>query len=143
VTTGDSHRYFREAENLGASFGSVFPPLPDLSEGFGSGLAPGQPPDAIMLENKGAGVGATGIEPGRKASRKAGNTRVYRAYVEPDTTNGDQSRGLERDLGRALKLAAEAGEWSVVAALSKQLDAMRPTAWARVNRDTDDFDGGE
>jgi hypothetical protein len=63
--------------------------------------------------------------------------------VEPDTTNGDQSRGLERDLGRALKLAAEAGEWSVVAALSKQLDAMRPTAWARVNRDTDDFDGGE
>ena len=55
--------YIREAENLGASFGKVFPPLPDLARGLGSGQAPSQTGDAITLENKAAGVGATGFEP--------------------------------------------------------------------------------
>jgi len=47
--------YILEAENLGASFGRVFPPLPDLARGFGSGLAPGQTDDAITPENRGWG----------------------------------------------------------------------------------------
>jgi integrase len=55
--------YIREAENLGASFGTVFPPLPDLVTGFGSGLDAIQTDEAIQLENKGSGVGATGFEP--------------------------------------------------------------------------------
>jgi hypothetical protein len=37
---------------------------------------------------------------------------------------GSLSCGAEADLARALKLAAEAGEWAVVASLSRQLEAL-------------------
>ena len=60
---GTTEGYIREAENLGASFGKVFPPLPDLSRGFGIGLERAEPAAMIPLENKPFRVGATGIEP--------------------------------------------------------------------------------
>jgi hypothetical protein len=37
---------------------------------------------------------------------------------------GDLSCGPERDLARAVRLAAEAGEWDVVAMLSRQLESL-------------------
>ena len=38
---------------------------------------------------------------------------------------GDHSRGPVADLAAALKLAAEAGEWAVVAGVARQLEAVR------------------
>jgi hypothetical protein len=48
-----------------------------------------------------------------------------------ETPNRGDSRGLLADLALAVRLAAEAGEWSVVSTLSRQLDLL--TAQQGVN----------
>lgn len=43
---------------------------------------------------------------------------------------GDHSRGPVEDLAIALKLAAEAGQWSLVATLASQIEALTCTSIA-------------
>ena len=58
---------------------------------------------------------------GREEARVVAKGRQEGAEVAPV---GDPSRGAEADLAHALKLAAAAGEWAVVASLSRQLEAL-------------------
>jgi hypothetical protein len=66
---------------------------------------------------------------GKRKSAKSGQTPRKGAYVDARASGKSPvrsgSHGPEADLARALKLAAEAGEWEVVADLSRQLEAMR------------------
>jgi hypothetical protein len=55
--------YIREAQNLGASFGTVFPPLPDLSRGFATDSQFCETQTGIPGSFAALLVGATGIEP--------------------------------------------------------------------------------
>jgi hypothetical protein len=58
---------------------------------------------------------------GRETAPVVAKGRDQGAEIAPV---GDLSRGAEADLAHALKLAAEAGEWAVVASLSRQLEAL-------------------
>jgi len=72
-------------------------------------------------------VGAAGFE--RAAENAATTTKhaVSGAEAVVETPSGDRSRGPEADLAHAMRLAAEAGQWGIVADLSRQLDAVRRT----------------
>lgn len=59
--------------------------------------------------------------------------------VVVETPIGDRSRGPEADLAHAMRLAAEAGQWGIVADLSRQLDAVRQ-GWDRRGRGLDPTD---
>jgi hypothetical protein len=66
---------------------------------------------------------------GQRKHAKSGQAPRKEAYAE-DLALGKSpvrsvSHGPEADLARALKLAAEAGEWAVVSDLSRQLEALR------------------
>jgi hypothetical protein len=45
-----------------------------------------------------------------------------------ETPTGDRSRGAEADLAHALRLAAEARQWTVVVTLGRELEALRTEA---------------
>jgi len=47
--------YIREAENLGASFGTVFPALPDLARGSAKVSDPDETSEPIQLKNSASG----------------------------------------------------------------------------------------
>ena len=72
-------------------------------------------------------MGAAGIESGSEVLE---TPREVAKRREPEERSnqlepvGDVSRGLERDLARALVLAAEAGDWDIVTMLSRQLEAL-------------------
>ncbi len=63
ATFSTTEGYIREAENLGASFGQVFPALPDLSRGSVTVRDSGRTESTIGPKTRGAGVGAAGLEP--------------------------------------------------------------------------------
>jgi hypothetical protein len=66
---------------------------------------------------------------GHRDAAKSGEPLPNEAY-RGDRASGKSpvrsvSRGPDADLATALRLAAEAGEWAVVADLSRQLEALR------------------
>ncbi len=72
-------------------------------------------------------MGAAGLE---SPSEGAENTQIPAQPHETNQTKspaagiGEDSHGPGADLARAVKLAAEAGEWAIVAALARQLDLL-------------------
>ena len=103
--------------------GTPFPPLPGR-------LLGGRP---------GAAVGPAGGGAPNLAQFPRKTVESVRTNRPAEGTGGD-SPGPGADLALALRLAAEAGEWSVVSALARQLDllaAQQGTASLRV------FKGGK
>ncbi len=89
--------YIREAENLGASFGRVFPPLPDLARGFGSGL------DSAELETENLSGSATSGWAQQDFESAGESAEIQAKAADPthseggETPIGDRSRGPEAD----------------------------------------------
>jgi hypothetical protein len=63
ATFSTTEGYIREAENLGASFGAVFPALPDLAATLGFVSDQSETLFAKSSDSRPLLVGATGIEP--------------------------------------------------------------------------------
>jgi hypothetical protein len=74
-------------------------------------------------------VGATGIERASETLETAGKPAPSPDSDVAKSPVGDVSPGPlpdpAADLARALKLAAEAGQWEIVSLLARQLEAMR------------------
>ncbi len=68
--------YIREAENLGRSFGTVFPPLPSLERTFAALSLSSETLEGNVAESVPLVVGATGFEPAdflHETARNAAN----------------------------------------------------------------------
>jgi hypothetical protein len=70
-------------------------------------------------------VGAAGFESEAEKPELPEKKAGLGSKVVVEAPIGDRSRGPEADLAHAVRLAAEAGQWVVVADLSRQLDAVR------------------
>jgi hypothetical protein len=76
-------------------------------------------------------VGAAGFEREAEIAETREEEAASGSGVVVETPTGDRSCGPEADLAHAMRLAAEARQWGVVADLSRQLDAVRRGALAR------------
>lgn len=120
--------YVREAEAVRDGFGDVFPPLP-AELGGGEIECPGSVPSVPELpKNLGKMATPTGIERlagGRVSPRNdVGSAREG----PPGVSRGVEPRSPEADLAEALRLAAAAERWDIVAQLSRQLAVMQDAA---------------
>ena len=68
-------------------------------------------------------MGAAGIE--RASNSREPTRKAAKGREEGDTKSPVHDDSQEADLARAVRLAAEAGEWIVVTELSRQLEAIR------------------
>ena len=82
-------------------------------------IAPVSTPNAAFV------VGAAGFESEAEKHEMPEKEAASSSEVVVETPTGDRSRGPEADLAHAMRLAAEAGQWGIVADLSRQLDAVR------------------
>ena len=78
-------------------------------------------------------MGAAGFESEAENATTGEKVADSGSEAVVETPTGDRSRGPEADLAHAMKLAAEAGQWGIVADLSRQLDAVRQR-WDRRGR---------
>jgi len=86
------------------------------------------PDDAIApvsAPNAGFVVGAAGFEREAENAETLEKEACSGSEAVAETPIGGRSRGPEADLAHAMRLAAEAGQWVLVADLSRQLDALR------------------
>ncbi len=79
----------------------------------------------VSAEHGGHRVGAAGFEREAENAEICEKEAASGLRVVVETPIGDRSRGPDTDLAHAVRLAAEAGQWIVVADLSRQLDALR------------------
>lgn len=96
--------YIREAENLGASFGTVFPPL---SEAIAPQSPRGRFAIAKYAKRQGVVVGATGFEPATESAAPSENSAAKLTSVENESPAlamaRDQSERLTTDRGADLE----------------------------------------
>ncbi len=113
----------------GPGFDDPFPPLPAalIGKQEAGPPSPGKHLSAqipsVFPEKL---VGATGIELARTDAPVAGIATVLEQSPVAKTTTDNRSLPPAEDhLAIVVRLAAEAGEWGVVATLARQLDALR------------------
>lgn len=130
--------YLREAENLAAGFGTVFPPLP---EGLGN-IAPISPRAIWRQLSSGNTELFCGADGNRTAAAEAHEVAENKPDPEPErvseapavdtsaqaSTDADTSAravDAEADLERRMVAAELAGRTTVADALAKRLEALR------------------
>lgn len=135
--------YIREAENLGASFGTVFPALPDLGKGFGEVLPVANTEATIQPKTRDPGWAQQGLneateppsEPGKHGGSQLTPPACATERTPPSGTLVDGSRrsdtgvaqpdAVELALTEALTSATAAGRFDVVAQLASEITTRR------------------
>lgn len=120
--------YVREAEAVRDGFGEPFPALPAAALGVPE-HRPAIVPNVPKMPRKAEKMATpTGIET-LSENRVPPRNDVENVPIEaPASSRAGEPRSPEADLAEALRLAAAASQWDVVAMLSRQLAAMQAAA---------------
>lgn len=88
----------------------------------------------ISIKNVGETLGARGFEHSSEQPESPRNPTNRRVEASQPAGAGDDPATPEAALARAIQLAAEAGQWDVVAELARQLTALRGPASSPILR---------